>query len=92
MYERNPKINSVFTVSLAVGCNIIYYPNKSMFTIWIFPGAIKKYLKAQQASEEPASQEASQSSAEPFHEEEWKFIQFWNMTEVQLLFMICFSL
>ena len=53
---------------------------------------MKKYLKAQQAPEEPASQEASQSSAEPFHEEEWKFIQFWNMTEVQLLFMICFYL
>ena len=38
------------------------------------------------APEEPASQEASQSSAEPFHEEEC------NMTEVQLLFMICFYL
>ena len=91
MYERNPK-NSVFIVSLAVGCNVTYYPNKSMFTIWIFPGAMKQYLKAQQAPEEPASQEASQSSAEAFHEEECKFIQFWNMTEVQLLFMICFYL
>ena len=42
MYERNPKINAVFIVSLAVGCNVTYYPNKSMFTIWIFPGAMKK--------------------------------------------------
>ena len=92
MYERNPKINSVFIVSLAVGCNVTYYPNKSMFTIWIFPGAMKKYLTAHKAPEEPVSQEASQSSAEPFHEEECKFIQFWNMTEVQLLFMICFYL
>ena len=86
-HERNPQINSVFIVSLAVGCNVTYYPDKSMFTLWIFPGAMKKHLKAQQAAEE--SQEASQCSAEPFHEEEWKFIQFWNMTEVQLLFMIC---
>ena len=70
--------------SLAVGCNVTYYPNKLMFTIWIFPGAMKKYLTAHKAPEEPVSQEASQSSAEPFHEEERKFIQFWKMTEVQL--------
>jgi len=44
----------VFIISLAVGCIVTYYPNKSMFTTWIFPGAMKKYLKAQQAAEELA--------------------------------------